>query len=219
MVRHQKIPGGERVELKGSIRNFPLPDVIQFIGSAHRTGLLLVTHAGARASIFFDKGTIVHADFRDLAGQEVINRLFLEQEGSFQFLADATTDERNFRCEWMAAVMEAARVTDESRRTDGDEFDGLDDLEGGGATSATKAPVRPVWDAAPVKARMREALRESFGRKAGKIERELDKCPATKLGLLEFCTKAEKFIYVFIDTTRARPAAELLRTIVEGPLP
>ncbi len=207
------------MDLKGSLRNFPLPDVIQFIGSARRTGLLLITHAGARASIFFEEGTIVHADFRELVGQEVINRLFLEQEGSFQFLADATTDEHNFLCAWMGAIMEAARVTDESGKTDCDESDGLDDLEGGAATGATKAPARPVWDAAPVKARMRAALREGFGRKAGKIEQELEKCPATKLGLLDFCTKAEKFIYVFIDTSRARPAAERLRTIVEEPLP
>ena len=207
------------MELKGSIRNFPLPDVIQFIGSARRTGLLLVTLAGARASIFFDEGTIVHADYRDLLGQAVINHLFLEQEGSFQFLADATTDERNFVCEWMGAIMEAARVSDESGKRDGDDFDGLDDLEGGGAASAPQAAVRPVWNAAPVKALMCGALRESFGRKAGKIERELDKCPPTKLGLLDFCTKAEKFIYVFIDTARARPVAERLRKIVEEPLP
>ncbi|MHB8836588.1 MAG: DUF4388 domain-containing protein [Candidatus Methylomirabilia bacterium] len=207
------------MELKGSIRNFPLPDVLQFIGAARRTGLLLVTLAGARASIFFEEGMIVHADYRDLAGQAVINRLFLEQEGSFQFLADATTDERNFVCAWMGAIMEAARVADESGRSDGEEFDGLDDLGGGGSTAATKAPSRPLWDAAPVKALMRAALRASFGRKAGKIERELEKCPATKLGLLDFCAKAEKFIYVFIDTDRARPVAERLRTIVEEPRP
>jgi len=208
------------VELKGSIRNFPLPDVIQFIGSARRTGLLLVTLAGARASIFFEEGTIVHADYRDLVGQAVINHLFLEQEGSFQFLADATTDERNFVCEWMGAIMEAARVTDESGKDGDDGFDGLDDLEGpGGGAGAKKAAARPAWDPEPVKALMRAALREAFGRKAGKIEQELEKCPATKLGLLDFCTKAEKFIYVFIDTARARTVAERLRTIVEEPLP
>jgi len=208
------------VELKGSIRNFPLPDVIQFIGSARRTGLLLVTLAGARASLFFEEGTIVHADYRDLVGQAVINHLFLEQEGSFQFLVDATTDERNFVCEWMGAIMEAARVNDESAKDGGDGFDGLDDLEGlGGGAKKAPAPSRPAWDPEPVKRLMRAALRESFGRKAGKIEQELEKCPPTKLGLLDFCTKAEKFIYVFIDTARARPVAERLRTIVEEPLP
>ena len=128
------------MELKGSIRNFPLPDVIQFIGSARRTGLLLVTLAGARASIFFEEGTIVHADYRDLVGQAVVNHLFHEQEGSFQFLVDATTDERNFVCEWMGAIMEAARVTDESANSDGDEFDGLDDLEGGGRHERGEGP-------------------------------------------------------------------------------
>jgi hypothetical protein len=210
------------VELKGSIRNFPLADVIQFIGSARRTGLLLVTLGGARASIFFDEGTIVHADYRDLVGQDVINHLFLEQEGTFQFLADATTDERNFVCEWMGAIMEAARVTDEAGAGEGGEdgLDGLDDLEGlGGGAAAPKKAARPPWDAAPVKARMKAALREAFGRKAAKIEQELERCPATKLGLLDFCTKAQKYIYVFIDTARAKPVAERLRTIVEEPLP
>ncbi len=66
---------------------------------------------------------------------------------------------------------------------------------------------------------MRAALRESFGRKASKIEQELEKCPGTKLGLLDFCTKAQKYIYVFIDTGRAKAIAERLRTIVEEPLP
>jgi hypothetical protein len=208
------------VELKGSIRNFPLPDVIQFIGSARRTGLLLITLAGARASIFFEEGGIVHADFRDLVGQAVINRLFLEQEGSFQFLADATTEERNFIADWMGSIMEAARVNDESARG-GEVDDNLDNLELGGvaANAPPPPPPRPAWDAAPVKARMRAVLREAFGRKAAKIEQELEKCPATKLGLLDFCTKAEKYIYVFIDTARSRPVAERLRTVVEEPLP
>jgi hypothetical protein len=209
------------VDLKGSIKNFPLPDVIQFIGSARRTGLLLITHGGSRASIFFEEGRIVHADYRDLVGQAVINHLFLEQEGSFQFLADATTEERNFVAEWMGAIMEAARVNDESAKSGGDDdFGALDNLEGGGAPTVPKAPPRSAsWDAAPVKARMRAVLREAFGRKAAKIEQELDKCPETKLGLLDFCTKAEKYIYVFIDTARARPVAERLRTVVEEPLP
>jgi hypothetical protein len=205
------------VELKGSIKNFPLPDVIQFIGSARRTGLLLVTLGGARASIFFENGTIVHADYRDLIGQAVINHLFLEQEGSFQFLADATTEERNFVTEWMAAIMEAARVNDESSKGAGDDFE-LGDLQGGGSATAAAPPARPSWDPAPVKARMRSVLREAFGRKAAKIEQELEKCPPTKLGLLDFCTKAEKYIYVFIDIGRARPVAERLRSVVEEPI-
>jgi hypothetical protein len=116
--------------------------------------------------------------------------------------------------------MEAARVNDENAQGADDGLDGLDDLEGGGGNApAPKAPPRPAWDPAPVKARMRAALRESFGRSARKIELELEKCPDTKLGLLDFCTKAEKFIYVFIDTARSRPVAERLRTIVEEPLP
>jgi hypothetical protein len=40
-------------------------------------------------------------------------------------------------------------------------------------------------------------------------------CPATKLALLEFCDKAEKYIYVFVDNKRAQPVAERLRTMIE----
>jgi len=204
------------VELKGSLANFPLPDVVQLIGSARRTGLLLVTLGGNRASIYFEEGTIVHAEYRDLSGQEAITRIFPEPEGSFQFLADVLPERRTCAVDWMGAIMEAARVNDEEGAGD---FDGLDDLEGGGAerAPAPKAPARPAWDGARVKGLLRDALREAFGRKAAKIEKELEKCPDTKLGLLDFCAKAEKYIYVFLDSERARPIADRLRTIVEEP--
>jgi hypothetical protein len=204
------------VELKGSLGNFPLPDVVQLIGSARRTGLLLITVGGNRAAIYFEEGTIVHAEYRDLAGQAAINRVFPEQEGSFQFLADAAPDERTCAIAWMGAIMEEARVTDEG--SDGD-FDGLDDLEGGGEPrpAAAKAPPRPAWDGARVRERMRETLREAFGRKAAKVEKELEKCPDTRLGLLDFCAKAEKYLYVFVDSARAKPVADRLRNIVEEP--
>lgn len=205
------------MELKGNLGNFPLPDIIQLIGSARRTGLLLITLGGNRASIWFEDGNIVHAEYRDLKGQDVLIRLIQEQEGSFQFLSDAVTEEKNWFSDWMSAIMEAARVTDESGKDEFAGFDALDDLEGGGGGAAPvpKAPPKPAWDAARVKARIRETLRQSFGKKAAKIESELDKCADAKLALLDFCTKAEKFIYVFLDSERAKPLADELRTIVE----
>lgn len=114
--------------------------------------------------------------------------------------------------------MEAARVNDEADGGGGD-LDGLDALEGGGgvAPAAAKAPPRPAWDAARAKTRMHDALRQAFGKKASKIEQELDKCPDTKIGLLDFCTKAEKYIYVFLDSGKAKPVADGLRNIVEEP--
>jgi hypothetical protein len=120
----------------------------------------------------------------------------------------------------MSAIMEAARLTDESGRDEGeagDGFEGLDDLEGGGggAAPAPKAPPKPPWDAARVKARMKETIRQAFGKKAAKIEQELEKCADAKLALLDFCAKAEKFIYVFLDSNRAKPVADQLRDIVE----
>jgi hypothetical protein len=160
------------VELKGSLRNFWLPDIMQLIGSARRTGLLLITIGGNRASLFFEEGNIVHADYRDLAGQAVLNHIFQEQEGSFQFLADALTEEKNYHADWMSAIMEAARVNDEAGQGGADALDGLDglDLAAGGAAPAARPAPKPAWDAGSVKTRIREALRQSFGKKAAKIE-------------------------------------------------
>lgn len=210
------------MELKGSLENFPLPDIIQLIGSARRTGLLIITLGGNRASIWFEDGNIVHAEYRDLKAQAVLNRIFQEQEGNFQFLADARTEEKNWFSDWMGAIMETARLADESGKNghgDRDDCDGLDDLEGGGggARALPKAQPKPAWDATQVKSRMKEALRQSFGKKAGKVEQELEKCADAKLALLDFCAKAEKYIYVFLDSARAKPVADQLRNIVEEP--
>jgi hypothetical protein len=205
------------VELKGNLRNFPLPDIVQLIGSARRTGLLLITIGGNRASIFFEEGNRVHTEYRDLVGQAVLNRLLQEEEGGFQFLADVQTQEHNFVADWMSAIIEAARISDEAGRDHQDGLEALDAEFVPGATDAPKPAPRPAWDASRVKERVREALHQAFGKKAVKIEKELEKCPDTKLGLLDFCTKAEKYIYVFLDSARAKPVADGLRNIVEEP--
>ena len=132
------------MELKGSLSNFSLPDIVQLIGSTKRTGALVIKIGPDKANIYFDSGTIVHAEFRELTGQESITRVFREEEGSFQFLADQEAPARTVALDWMNVLMEAARLQDEGgkaftqyhvalslRRADHDQDKDKD--EGGGA--------------------------------------------------------------------------------------
>jgi hypothetical protein len=205
------------VELKGSLGDFSLPDIVQLIGSTKRTGVLVVKVGPDKASIYFDEGTIVHSEFRDLSGQESVNRIFKEQEGSFQFLAGEEAPSKDIALDWMNVLMEAARLQDEGSKDD--DFDGLDfeaamtgPAEEVGVEGREKAP---AWDPEPVKQKMAEILEGAFGKKAKKILKVLKKDSGSKLSLLEFCEKAEKYVYVFIDNKQAEEIGRKLRAAIE----
>lgn len=206
------------MELKGSLKNFSLPDVVQLIGTTKRSGVLVLALGPEKASLYFDDGRIVHASFRNVKGQEAVNRVFRETEGSFQFLSEVEAPEQTLSMDWMGAIMEAARLHDEGGR-DGD----LDDLDfeaamAGPAETGTPQEDKPravAWDPGPVKEKMEAILEESFGRKAKKIIKELRKDSGSKLSLLEFCEKAEKYIYVFLDNKKAEEIANRLRSVIE----
>jgi len=204
------------LELKGSLSNFSLPDIVQLIGSTKRTGVLVIKIGPDKANIYFDGGTIIHSEFRDLTGQEAITRVFKEEEGSFQFLADQEAPVRSVALDWMNVLMEAARVQDEGGK---DDFDDLD-FEAALAGPAEEAPAEarpkgPAWDPAPVKEKMEEILDSAFGKKARKIIKELGKDEGSKMSLLEFCEKAEKYVYVFIDNKQSEEIGKKLRAAIE----
>jgi hypothetical protein len=208
------------LELNGSLKNFSLPDIVQLIGTTRRTGVLVVTVGPDRSSIYFEEGAVIHADCRDLIGQGAINKLFRQKEGKFQFLSDVEAPEKTVVLDWMTVLMEAARLDDEGGRDD--DFADLD-LEsamtgpGEAAGAAEEEKVSP-WDPGPVKERMGRLLKDTFGRKANKILKELKKNSGSKLTMLEFCDKAEKFIYVFIDNRQAEEVGRQLRNLIEESL-
>jgi hypothetical protein len=208
------------LELNGSLKNFSLPDIVQLIGTTRRTGVLVVTVGPDRSSIYFEDGTIIHADCRDLAGQEAINKLFRQKEGKFQFLSDVEAPEKTLVLDWMNVLMEAARLDDESDRDDDfADFDLESAMAGPGEAAAPAGGDKvSAWDPGPVKERMGRLLKDAFGRKANKILKELKKNSGSKLTMLEFCDKAEKFIYVFIDNKQAEEVGRQLRAVIEESL-
>jgi hypothetical protein len=172
-----------------------------------------------KGMIYFEDGLIVHAAYRELSGQEAFNRIFKEKEGNFQFLADVETPEKTLALDWMGALMEAARISDEGARDD--DFADLDfeaAMEGGAEEAPPEEKKGPVWDPGTVKERMAAVLEESFGKKAKKIIKELKKNEGSRISLLEFCEKAEKYVYVFIDNQRSEELGNKLRAVIEESL-
>lgn len=206
------------MELKGSLKNFSLPDIVQLVGTTKRSGVLVVILGPEKGVLYFEDGRIVHASFRGAGGQEAVNRIFREREGSFQFLSDVEAPEKTLALDWMGAIMEAARQHDESARAE--QYDSLD-FEAALAAPPAETLTPPVrerqaaWEPGPVKARMAKILEEAFGKRAGKVLKELNKDAGSKLSLFEFCEKAEKYIYVFIDNKRAEEVANRLRAAIE----
>jgi hypothetical protein len=174
-----------------------------------RTGVLTVALEGAeKASIYFDSGEMTHAEFGSTEGAPVIYQLFRKQDGSFQFASGITSSRRTIHHDWMSIVMEAARRFDEEGKQ-GDEGDWIEEEV---VPEETPLPA----DLAATKRKLIEVLDQAFGKKAKRIRDELDKIDADGDKLMEFCEKAEKYIFVFIDNKRAKEVAERMRNIVRA---
>ncbi len=193
------------MELRGSLKNFPLPDIIQLIGMGRRSGVLTVMLEGdEKASIYFDGGEMLHAEHGALEGPNVIYQLFRRQEGNFQFASGIKPPKKSIHADWMTIVMEAARRYDEAEQR----------REQGGPPEEPEAVEEKTVDLADTKKKMGSVLEKYFGKKSRKLQDELVKVEEDSEKLLEFCNKAEKYIFVFIDNQKAKEAVEKMRSIV-----
>ena len=105
------------MDLQGSLSEFTVDDILQFIGSSAKTGLLRITrqpHTVAQiGSVFFVDGRMVHAELEHLEGEEVLYSMMLWTEGRFVFDPDVTTESRTVRQSNANVLIEGARRKDE----------------------------------------------------------------------------------------------------------
>ena len=90
-----------------------LPDVIQFLSGARKTGVLRLLEGKETGEIFLEKGRIVHAVIGDQAGEEAVYELVLWNQGEFLFEPGVTTDKSTVNKGNTNLLMEAARQRDE----------------------------------------------------------------------------------------------------------
>ena len=57
---------------QGSLKELPLPDIIQLVSVSGKTGKFTLTRDGDRGFIFLKNGQMVHAVVGDLIGEEAI---------------------------------------------------------------------------------------------------------------------------------------------------
>ena len=109
------MPKKTKVELQGSLRKFGLSDIVQFLGSSRKTGRLDMSEPAGRrrAAIFFQDGSVVHAQMDGSTGEEAFFELMRWSDGEFSFEPDVTSELSSVRLSGANLLMEGARRSDE----------------------------------------------------------------------------------------------------------
>ena len=98
---------------QGSLRELPLPDVIQLVAVSGKTGVFALRSGTESGRIFLRRGQIVHASTGSLAGEQAVYELARWSEGDFNFTPDTETDTVSIEKSNTNLLMEAARQIDE----------------------------------------------------------------------------------------------------------
>ena len=100
---------------QGSLKELPLPDIIQLVSVSGKTGKFTLTRDADRGFIFLKNGQMVHATIGDLIGEEAIYSLAIWNHGEFQFSPGEDSDRQTISKSNTNLLMEAARRLDEWR--------------------------------------------------------------------------------------------------------
>jgi len=100
---------------QGSLKELPLPDIIQLVSVSGKTGKFTLTREADRGYIFLKSGQMVHASVGELIGEEAIYSLAIWNSGDFQFTAGEGADRQTITKSNTNLLMEAARRLDEWR--------------------------------------------------------------------------------------------------------
>jgi hypothetical protein len=98
---------------QGSLKELPLPDIIQLVSVSGKTGAFSLKGGGTSGEIYLRGGQIVHAEVGDLAGEEAVYELAIWTEGEFVFTPGEEVPHTTIHKSNTNLLMEAARRIDE----------------------------------------------------------------------------------------------------------
>ena len=99
---------------QGSLKELPLPDIIQLVSVSGKTGVFSLRRNGDNTGeIYLRGGQIVHAHVGDLQGEEAMYELAIWPEGEFVFTPGQETEVTTIQKSNTNLLMEAARRIDE----------------------------------------------------------------------------------------------------------
>jgi CheY-like chemotaxis protein len=104
--------------LSGSLSHHDLPGVLQMLGHAHQTGALHINAGATDAVLFFDAGTITHAECGNLFGDEAVMHIVKScihgGAGVYKFVYGATSAQHTVLRSATDLMLDAMREYDES---------------------------------------------------------------------------------------------------------
>ena len=110
--------------LSGSLTHHDLPGVMQMLGHAHQTGALHINAGETDAVLFFDAGTIVHAECGNLFGDEavihILKNCVQNNAGVYKFAYGVSTSQHTVLRSSTDLMLDAMREYDESSRDTAD---------------------------------------------------------------------------------------------------
>ncbi len=113
-----KVPRSSGKQLQGKLEFFDLATIIQTLIGSHQTGTLLVTHDKHKlAELFFFRGNIARAKYRNLVGDDAVYQLFQSTvDGEFSFTGREVAENEIHADVSLPAItllMESVRLQDE----------------------------------------------------------------------------------------------------------
>ena len=115
-----RLPRSQAKQLQGNLKFFDLATVIQTLIGSHQTGSLAVLQDGGKhriAEMFFFKGNIARAKYRQLTGDDAVFQLFQSPlEGEFSFVGRNVAEEEvqtDVTLPGISLLMESVRLQDE----------------------------------------------------------------------------------------------------------
>lgn len=98
---------------QGSLKELPLPDIIQLVSVSGKTGKFSLTNGASKGEIHLQDGKISHAETGKLRGEEAVYEMAVWTEGDFVFLPGETAGVVSIKKSNTNLLMEAARRIDE----------------------------------------------------------------------------------------------------------
>ncbi|HET8967423.1 MAG TPA: response regulator [Candidatus Acidoferrum sp.] len=113
----QMLPQAD-TSLSGSLSHHDLPGVMQMLGHAHQTGALHINSGDTDALLFFDAGTITHAECASLFGDEavihILKSCMRNNSGVYKFVYGSSSAKHTVLRSATDLMLDAMREIDES---------------------------------------------------------------------------------------------------------
>jgi hypothetical protein len=104
------------VKLAGSLQEVAFDQICQLVGTSEKTGLLTLNLDGKVASIWFEQGQVVAAEFDRMQDQTAFNAIARQKKGDFVFQPSERPPERRIQSPVHVMLLEAFRVADEGKK-------------------------------------------------------------------------------------------------------